>query len=67
MTCWRLLVRYFCASWCRPDRKHSVGAQLVYLRPYSPDLNPIEPAFAKLTAPSRQSKTASPSYLITSQ
>lgn len=26
----------------------SVGAQLVYLPPYSPDLNPIEKAFSKL-------------------
>jgi len=28
----------------------SVGAKLVYLPPYSPDLNPIEQAFAKLKA-----------------
>lgn len=28
----------------------SVGAQLVYLPPYSPDFNPIEQAFAKLKA-----------------
>ncbi len=26
------------------------GAVLLYLPPYSPDLNPIEPAFAKLKA-----------------
>jgi transposase len=26
----------------------SVGAHLLYLPPYSPDLNPIEPAFSKL-------------------
>jgi transposase len=26
----------------------SVGAKLLYLPPYSPDLNPIEPAFSKL-------------------
>lgn len=26
----------------------SVGAQLVYLPPYSPDLNPFEKAFSKL-------------------
>jgi transposase len=26
----------------------SVGARLLYLPPYSPDLNPIEPAFSKL-------------------
>ncbi len=28
----------------------AVGARLVYLPPYSPDLNPIELAFAKLKA-----------------
>ncbi len=27
---------------------HKVGAKLVYLPKYSPDLNPIEQAFAKL-------------------
>jgi transposase len=31
-------------------RCHSLGATLVYLPPYSPDLNPIEQAFAKLKA-----------------
>ena len=30
------------------------GAQLFYLPPYSPDLNPIEMAFAKLKALMRQ-------------
>lgn len=30
------------------------GAQLLYLPPYSPDLNPIEQAFAKLKAKLRQ-------------
>ena len=30
------------------------GAQLVYLPPYSPDLNPIEQAFAKFKAALRQ-------------
>ena len=30
------------------------GAQLIYLPPYSPDLNPIEQAFAKLKAVLRQ-------------
>jgi transposase len=41
----------------------SVGAKLVYLPPYSPDLNPIEQAFAKLKAMLRKSAhaTASPS------
>lgn len=32
------------------DAIEAVGAQLVYLPPYSPDLNPIEQAFAKLKA-----------------
>lgn len=27
---------------------HSVGARLIFLPPYSPDLNPIEQVFAKL-------------------
>jgi transposase len=30
------------------------GAQLVYLPPYSPDLNPIEQAFAKFMAALRK-------------
>jgi transposase len=32
----------------------AAGAQLLYLPPYSPDLNPIEQAFAKLKALLRQ-------------
>ena len=32
----------------------AVGASLLYLPPYSPDLNPIEQAFAKLKALLRQ-------------
>ncbi len=32
----------------------AVGAHLLYLRPYSPDFNPIEHAFAKLKALLRQ-------------
>ena len=35
----------------------AVGAKLVYLPPYSPDLNPIELAFSKLKAKLRQSAT----------
>lgn len=31
-----------------------MGAQLLYLPPYSPDLNPIEMAFAKLKAALRK-------------
>ena len=34
----------------------SVGAQVVYLPPYSPDLNPIENAFAKLKTLLRKAK-----------
>ena len=30
------------------DAIRAVGASLLYLPPYSPDLNPIEQAFAKL-------------------
>ena len=32
------------------ERIEKVGAQLLYLPPYSPDLNPIEMAFSKLKA-----------------
>ena len=32
------------------ERIEAVGARLLYLPPYSPDLNPIELAFAKLKA-----------------
>lgn len=35
----------------------AVGARLVYLPPYSPDLNPIELAFAKLKALLRRAAT----------
>jgi hypothetical protein len=34
----------------RPIRLQAVGATLLYLPPYSPDLNPIEQAFSKLKA-----------------
>jgi transposase len=36
------------------DAVEATGARLVYLPPYSPDLNPIELAFAKLKALLRQ-------------
>src|SRR5512132_1382852 len=36
------------------DAVEATGARLVYLPPYSPDLNPIELAFAKLEALLRQ-------------
>ena len=39
----------------------SVGAKLVYLPPYSPDLNPIEQAFAKLKTLLRKSAHATDS------
>ena len=35
------------------------GAPLVFLLPYSPDLNPIEPVFAKLKALARGAATRS--------
>ena len=34
----------------------AVGATLLYLPPYSPDLNPIEQSFAKLKAHLRKAK-----------
>jgi transposase len=34
----------------------SVGARLLFLPPYSPDLNPIEQVFAKLKAHLRKAK-----------
>jgi transposase len=34
----------------------SVGARVLYLLPYSPDLNPIEQVFAKLKALLRKAK-----------
>ena len=36
------------------ERVEACGASLLYLPPYSPDLNPIEQAFAKLKAPLRK-------------
>jgi transposase len=51
--------RPFCARWDNlPVHKapgvremiEAVGATLLYLPPYSPDLNPIEQAFSKLKA-----------------
>lgn len=35
------------------DRIEAVGAELLYLPPHSPDLNPIEKAWAKLKQPLR--------------
>ena len=35
---------------------HAVGARLVFLPPYSPDLNPIEQVFAKLKAALRKAQ-----------
>ena len=39
------------------DAIRSVGASLLYLPPYSPDLNPIEQAFAKLKTLLRRAAT----------
>ncbi len=36
------------------DAVEAVGARLLLLPPYSPDLNPIQNAFAKLKAPPRR-------------
>jgi len=42
----------------------AAGARRVYLRPYSPDLNPIEMAFAKLKAALRKAAARSIEALI---
>jgi transposase len=41
------------------------GAQLVFLPAYSPDLNPIEPMWAKVKAHLRQAKARTQKTLIT--
>jgi transposase len=41
------------------------GVELRYLPPYSPDLNPIEPAFAKLKAHLRQAAARTGEQLVT--
>jgi transposase len=38
---------------------HAAGAKLLYLPPYSPDLNPIETALAKLKAALRKAAARS--------
>jgi transposase len=43
----------------------AAGAQLMYLPPYSPDLNPIEMAFAKLKAALRKAAARSREALHT--
>jgi transposase len=40
------------------------GAQLLYLPPYSPDLNPIEMAFAKLKAHLRKAAARDLKHLL---
>jgi transposase len=42
----------------------NLGAKLLYLPPYSPDLNPIEMAFAKLKAALRKAAARSIEALI---
>ena len=42
----------------------AVGARLLYLPPYSPDLNPIEMAFAKLKAALRKAAARSIEALV---
>lgn len=39
------------------ERINSVGAELIYLPPYSPDLNPIEPCWSKVKEWLRAAKT----------
>jgi transposase len=47
----------------KPDHVRQIieaaGASLIYLPPYSPDLNPIEQSFAKLKAHLRKAKERS--------
>ena len=43
----------------RELRINSVGARLIFLPPYSPDLNPIEQVFAKLKAALRKAQARS--------
>ena len=38
------------------QRIEAAGAQLLYLPPYSPDLNPIEKAWSKFKQPPRSAK-----------
>ena len=40
------------------------GCELLYLPPYSPDLNPIEEAFAKLKALLRKAGSRTPGALL---
>ena len=42
----------------------AAGARLLYLQPYSPDLNPIEMAFAKLKASFRKTAARSIEALV---
>jgi transposase len=42
----------------------AVGASLLYLPPYSPDLNPIEPVFAKVKTALRAAAARSPDDLL---
>ena len=44
------------------DRVHAVGAELMFLPPYSPDYNPIELAFSRLKALLR--KAAEPTIKV---
>jgi transposase len=54
--CWALKPRQFLDS--LPAAIAAAGASLLYLPPYSPDLNPIEQFFAKLKALLRKAATA---------
>lgn len=46
-----------------PEAIEAVDCQLLYLPPYSPDLNPIEPAWSKLKEYLRAEKTRQLSVL----
>lgn len=45
------------------ERIQSVGAELIYLPPYSPDLNPIEPCWSKVKEWLRAAKARTQDFL----
>ncbi len=45
------------------ERIEATGAELLYLPPYSPDLNPIEKAWSKLKQLLRSAKARTPKAL----
>ena len=56
--CKRRLAMVCCLILCRSAAIEAAGAKLLYLPPYSPDLNPIEQAIANLKALLRKARRA---------